>query len=129
MGVLAGHAVGGQLHQDGLGSHCGLMCQHGTGKTRGTWHRTEGKLLVNARPDDVRVDDETVGDVIHGQKDRVGQQELEYISTNLPKHGMPTYHLGNIHATDGACAGQQRTWPWVARGHGKKGVFVFAGKG
>jgi hypothetical protein len=42
--------------------------------------RTEGKLLINARPDNVRVDDEAVGHVVQGQKDGIGQEELETIS-------------------------------------------------
>jgi hypothetical protein len=42
--------------------------------------RTERKLLVNARPDNVRVDDKAVGHIVKSQKDRVGQQELKGIS-------------------------------------------------
>ena len=44
---------------------------------------TERQLLVNARSDDVGVDDKTVGDVVQGQKNGVGEQELQDISTML----------------------------------------------
>lgn len=56
VGVLAGDAVLGELHEDGLGSH-------------------EGQLLVDAGADDLGVDDEAVSDVVEGEQDGVGQQE------------------------------------------------------
>ncbi len=45
--------------------------------------RTERKLLVNPRPNDIGVDDQAVGHIVQGEKDRVGQQELETISTKI----------------------------------------------
>ena len=38
--------------------------------------RTERKLLVDARADDVGVDDETVGHVVQGEEDGISEQEL-----------------------------------------------------
>jgi hypothetical protein len=47
---------------------------------KATQQHTERKLLVNARPDDIRVDDQTVGHIVQGEEDGVSQQELGAVS-------------------------------------------------
>ena len=73
---------------------------------RGTaWQRTERKLLVDARADNVGVEDEAVGHVVQSEEDGIGEQKLEeHISIRILESKNPgTNHLGNVHAADGAC--------------------------
>jgi hypothetical protein len=77
VGILARDAVGGELHQDGLSGHwrqksvnVGQECQKNGAA------RTERKLLVDARADNVGVEDEAVGHVVQSEEDRVSEQEL-----------------------------------------------------
>lgn len=54
-------------------------CQITSQMSGHVFQRTERKLLVDTRPDDIRVNDQTVGDVIQCQKDRVSQQKLQAV--------------------------------------------------
>lgn len=42
---------------------------------------TEWKLLVDARPNNIRVDNKPVCHIVQGEKNGVGEQELKDIST------------------------------------------------
>lgn len=77
VGILAGHAVGRELHQDGLGGHWETML--GWEPLGGRERRTEWKLLVDTRANDTGVDNKAVGNVVQGQEDRVGEEELHAV--------------------------------------------------
>lgn len=60
---------------------------------RGGQRRTEWKLLVDAGANHTGVNDEAIGDVVQGQEDRVGEEELHAVrvsATNGRMAGIPS---------------------------------------
>lgn len=65
------------------------------GPLGGRERRTEWELLVDAGANDTGVDDEAVGDVVQGEEDRVGEEELYAVSVPA------TYCLSAGHTISG----------------------------
>lgn len=79
VGILARDTVASQLHQDRLGGHFDRFVRLYPVHWIGGLSRmlTEGQFLVDSCPNDIRVENKAVGDVVQSKEDRVGEQELD----------------------------------------------------